>query len=62
MLEKAILAPHVRKRLIEPGRSRPGGARRALGPGGSAVTGAPLIVDAGRTAGWFASLPSGAGG
>jgi 3-hydroxybutyrate dehydrogenase len=49
VLERVILAPHVLKRLIEPDEV----ARAALfllGPGGTAFTGAPFVMDAGWTA------------
>ena len=49
VLEQVILAPHAVKRLIEPDEI----ARAVLfllGPGGSAFTGAPFVMDAGWTA------------
>jgi 3-hydroxybutyrate dehydrogenase len=49
VLEKVILAPHVLKRLIEPDEVAQA-VLFLLGPGGSAFTGAPLIMDAGWTA------------
>ena len=49
VLEKVILAPHVLKRLIEPEEVAQA-VLFLLGPGGSAFTGAPLIMDAGWTA------------
>jgi 3-hydroxybutyrate dehydrogenase len=49
VLEKVILAPHVLKRLIEPEEVAEA-VLFLLGPGGSAFTGAPLIMDAGWTA------------
>jgi 3-hydroxybutyrate dehydrogenase len=49
VLERVILAPHVLKRLIEPDEVA-AAVRFLLGPGGDAFTGAPLIMDAGRTA------------
>ena len=49
VLEDVILAPHVVKRLIEPDEVA-AAVLYLLGPGGSAFTGAPLIMDAGWTA------------
>lgn len=49
VLEDVILAPHALKRLIEPAEVADA-VRFLLGPGGSAFTGAPLIMDAGWTA------------
>jgi 3-hydroxybutyrate dehydrogenase len=49
VLEDVILAPHALKRLIEP-EEIAAAVRFLLGPGGSAFTGAPLIMDAGWTA------------
>jgi 3-hydroxybutyrate dehydrogenase len=49
VLEEVILAPHALKRLIEPEEIAEA-VRFLLGPGGSAFTGAPLIMDAGWTA------------
>jgi 3-hydroxybutyrate dehydrogenase len=49
VLEKVILAPHVPKRLIEPEEVAQA-VLFLLGPGGSAFTGAPLVMDAGWTA------------
>jgi 3-hydroxybutyrate dehydrogenase len=49
VLEDVILAPHALKRLIEPDEVA-GAVRFLLGPGGTAFTGAPLIMDAGWTA------------
>jgi 3-hydroxybutyrate dehydrogenase len=49
VLDDVILAPHVLKRLIEP-EEVAAAVRFVLGPGGSAFTGAPLIMDAGWTA------------
>jgi 3-hydroxybutyrate dehydrogenase len=49
VLEEVILAPHVRKRLIEP-EEIAAAVLFLLGPGGDAFTGAPLVMDAGWTA------------
>jgi 3-hydroxybutyrate dehydrogenase len=49
VLADVILAPHAIKRLIEPEEVAQA-VRFLLGPGGSAFTGAPLIMDAGWTA------------
>ena len=49
VLEDVILAPHALKRLIEP-EEIAAAVRFLLGPGGSAFTGAPLVMDAGWTA------------
>jgi 3-hydroxybutyrate dehydrogenase len=49
VLDRVILAPHVLKRLIEPSEVAEA-VLFLLGPGGSAFTGAPLIMDAGWTA------------
>jgi 3-hydroxybutyrate dehydrogenase len=49
VLEDVILGPHAIKRLIEPEEVAEA-VRFLLGPGGSAFTGAPLIMDAGWTA------------
>jgi len=48
-LEQVILAPHVIKRLIEPDEVAHA-VLFLLGPGGSAFTGAPFVMDAGWTA------------
>jgi 3-hydroxybutyrate dehydrogenase len=48
-LEQVILAPHVVKRLIEPDEVAQA-VLFLLGPGGSAFTGAPFVMDAGWTA------------
>ena len=49
VLEQVILAPHVLKRLIEPDEVA-AAVLFLLGPGGSAFTGAPFVMDAGWTA------------
>ena len=48
-LEQVILAPHAIKRLIEPDEVAHA-VLFLLGPGGSAFTGAPFVMDAGWTA------------
>jgi 3-hydroxybutyrate dehydrogenase len=50
VLERVILAPHAVKRLIEPDEVA-AAVLFLLGPGGSAFTGAPFVMDAGWTAG-----------
>ena len=49
VLEQVILAPHAVKRLIEPDEIAQA-VLFLLGPGGSAFTGAPFVMDAGWTA------------
>jgi 3-hydroxybutyrate dehydrogenase len=49
VLDEVILAPHVLKRLIEPGEVADA-VRFLLGPAGAAFTGAPFVMDAGWTA------------
>jgi 3-hydroxybutyrate dehydrogenase len=49
VLEQVILAPHAIKRLIEPDEVA-AAVLFLLGPGGSAFTGAPFVMDAGWTA------------
>jgi 3-hydroxybutyrate dehydrogenase len=49
VLEQVILAPHAIKRLIEPHEIAQA-VLFLLGPGGSAFTGAPFVMDAGWTA------------
>lgn len=49
VLEQVILAPHAIKRLIEPDEIAQA-VLFLLGPGGSAFTGAPFVMDAGWTA------------
>jgi 3-hydroxybutyrate dehydrogenase len=49
VLEDVLLAPQAVKRLIEP-HEVAGVASFLLGPGGRAITGAPLIMDLGWTA------------
>jgi 3-hydroxybutyrate dehydrogenase len=49
VLEQVILAPHALKRLIEPEEVAQA-VLYLLGPGGTAFTGAPLVMDAGWTA------------
>ncbi len=49
VLEQVILAPHAVKRLIEPEEIAQA-VLFLLGPGGSAFTGAPFVMDAGWTA------------
>jgi len=49
VLDQVILAPHALKRLIEPDEVAQA-VLFLLGPGGSAFTGAPFVMDAGWTA------------
>ena len=49
MLEDVILAPQALKRLLEPSEVADAVAY-LLGPGGSLLTGAPLVMDGGWTA------------
>jgi 3-hydroxybutyrate dehydrogenase len=49
VLEEVILAPQALKRLLEPAEVADAVAY-LLGPGGSAFTGAPLVMDSGWTA------------
>jgi 3-hydroxybutyrate dehydrogenase len=49
VLEKVILAPHALKRLIEPDEVAQA-VLYLVGPGGTAFTGAPFVMDAGWTA------------
>jgi 3-hydroxybutyrate dehydrogenase len=49
VLERVILAPHALKRLIEPEEVAQA-VLYLLGPGGTAFTGAPFVMDAGWTA------------
>jgi 3-hydroxybutyrate dehydrogenase len=49
VLEQVILAPHALKRLIEPDEVAQA-VLFLLGPGGTAFTGAPFVMDAGWTA------------